>query len=142
MQTSLLAIAKKAQEKKDLRFFNLYRLIDETLLLDCWRDIRKKAAYGVDGISAREYGENLTENVRNLALLDVYGRVAGLLLDLAVERDGRLMIIEKLSQKDIADRVGASREMISRIFKDLVAGGYVEIQQRRITINRDLPPHW
>ncbi len=66
MQTSLLAIAKKAQEKKDLRFFNLYRLIDESLLLDCWRDIRKKAAYGVDGISAREYGENLIENIRNL----------------------------------------------------------------------------
>ena len=66
MQTSLLAIAKKAQEKKDLRFFNLYRLIDESLLLDCWRDIRKKAAYGVDGISAQEYGENLIENIRNL----------------------------------------------------------------------------
>ena len=44
MQTSLRAIAKKAQEKKDLRFFNLYRLIDEDLLLDCWRDIRKNAA--------------------------------------------------------------------------------------------------
>ena len=84
----------------------------------------------------------LTENVRNLALLDVYGRVARLLLDLAVERDGKLVITEKLSQKDIGDRVGASREMISRIFKDLIAGGYVEVQQRRITINRDLPPRW
>ena len=66
MQTSLLVIAKKAQEKKDLRFFNLYRLIDENLLLECWRDIRKKAAYGVDGISAQQYGENLIENIRNL----------------------------------------------------------------------------
>jgi len=66
MQTSLLAIAKKAQEKKDLRFFNLYRLIDENLLLDCWRDIRKNAAYGVDGIGAREYAEDLTGNIRNL----------------------------------------------------------------------------
>ena len=52
MPTSLLAIAKKAQEKKDLRFFNLYRLIDENFLLECWRDIRKNAAYGVDRISA------------------------------------------------------------------------------------------
>ena len=66
MQTSLLAIAKKAQEKKDLRFFNLYRLIDENFLLECWRDIRKKAAYGVDGISAEQYGENLIDNIRNL----------------------------------------------------------------------------
>jgi len=66
MQTSLLVIAKKAQEKKDLRFFNLYRLIDENLLLECWRDIRKKAAYGVDGIRAQQYGENLIDNIRNL----------------------------------------------------------------------------
>ena len=66
MPTSLLAIAKKAQEKKDTRFFNLYRLIDENLLLDCWRDIRKNAAYGVDRIGARQYGENLMDNIRNL----------------------------------------------------------------------------
>ena len=66
MQTSLLAIAKKAQERKDTRFFNLYRLIDENLLLDCWRDIRKNAAYGVDRISAQQYGENLIDNIRKL----------------------------------------------------------------------------
>ena len=66
MQTSLLAIAKKAQEKKDLRFFNLYRLIDENFLHDCWRDIRKNAAHGVDGIGAQEYAEDLTGNIRNL----------------------------------------------------------------------------
>lgn len=84
----------------------------------------------------------LTENVKNLALLDVYGRVARLLLELAVERGGRLVITEKLTQKDIADRVGASREMISRIFKELVAGGYVDVEKRQITINKDLPPRW
>jgi RNA-directed DNA polymerase len=66
MPTSLLAIAKKAQEKKDLRFFNLYRLIDENFLLDCWRDIRKNAACGVDRVSAQEYGESLMDNIRNL----------------------------------------------------------------------------
>ena len=66
MPTSLLAIAKKAQEGKQHRFLNLYRLIDEGHLLNCWRDIRKNAAYGVDRISAREYGENLMDNIRNL----------------------------------------------------------------------------
>ena len=66
MPTSLLAIAKKAQEQKDLRFFNLYRLIDESFLLECWRDIRKNAASGVDQVSAQEYGENLIDNIRNL----------------------------------------------------------------------------
>src|SRR2546427_4006755 len=66
MPTSLLAIAKKAREKKDVRFFNLYGLIDEILLRDCWRDIRKNAASGVDDVSAKEYEENLMDNIRNL----------------------------------------------------------------------------
>jgi len=81
----------------------------------------------------------LTDNIRSLALLDVYGRVARLLLELASEQDGRLVVSEKLTQQDIAERVGASREMISRIFKDLVTGGYISIENKHITINRDLP---
>ena len=81
----------------------------------------------------------LTDNIRSLALLDVYGRVARLLLELATEQDGRLVVAEKLTQQDIAERVGASREMVSRIFKDLVAGGYISIDHKHITINRDLP---
>lgn len=84
----------------------------------------------------------LTENIRSLALLDVYGRVARLLLGLATEQDGRLVVSEKLTQQDIAERVGASREMISRVFKDLVTGGYISVENRQITINRDLPEHW
>jgi CRP/FNR family cyclic AMP-dependent transcriptional regulator len=74
--------------------------------------------------------------------MDVYGRVARLLLDLAVPENGRLVIEEKLTQQDIANRVGASREMISRILKDLTTGGYVSIDQRRITIYKTPPRHW
>ena len=66
MQTSLLAIANKAKDRKHYRFLNLYRLIDEKLLLACWGDIRKNAAYGVDRMSAGEYGENLLANIRDL----------------------------------------------------------------------------
>ena len=84
----------------------------------------------------------LTESVKNLALLDVYGRVARLLLELAVEENGRLVIQEKLTQQDVASRVGASREMISRIFKDLTAGGYISIDKKQITIHRNPPRHW
>jgi CRP/FNR family cyclic AMP-dependent transcriptional regulator len=84
-----------------------------------------------------------TEKVRNLALMDVYGRVARLLLSLAVEQpDGRMVVPERLTQQDIADRVGASRDMISRIFKDLTIGGYVTIENRTITIHRKPPARW
>ena len=85
---------------------------------------------------------DLTENVRSLALMDVYGRVARLLLELAEERDGRLCINEALTHKDIASRVGASREMISRIFSDLTAGGYVGKENGRLVIMRKPPPRW
>ena len=84
----------------------------------------------------------LTENVRSLALMDVYGRVARLLLELAEERDGRLVVDEPLTHKDIASRVGASREMISRIFSDLSEGGYVVKEDGHLVIARKPPPRW
>lgn len=84
----------------------------------------------------------LTENVRSLALMDVYGRVARLLLELAEELDGRLVVKESLTQKDIAARVGCSREMISRIFSDLVDGGYVRKEDKHFVIMRKPPPKW
>jgi len=83
-----------------------------------------------------------TMNVKNLALLDVYGRVARLLTELAVDRDGRRVVPERLTHKEVADRVGSSREMITRLFKDLAAGGYIEVEDRLITLKRPLPPAW
>lgn len=83
-----------------------------------------------------------TENVKSLALSDVYGRLVKLLLTLGVERDGNLVVPEKLTQQDIAERVGASRDMISRLLKDLAAGGYLSVQDRTITILKKPPPGW
>jgi len=84
----------------------------------------------------------LTASVKNLALLDVYGRVARLLLELAEEDRGKLVIKEKLTQQDIASRVGASREMVCKILKDLGVGGYISVKQKRITIHKAPPRHW
>jgi CRP/FNR family transcriptional regulator, cyclic AMP receptor protein len=84
-----------------------------------------------------------TDNVKHLALLDVYGRVARLLLNMAVEQpDGKLMIPDKLTQQEIAERVGASRDMVSRIFRDLTQGGYISVENRIITINKKPPARW
>jgi CRP/FNR family transcriptional regulator, cyclic AMP receptor protein len=96
---------------------------------------------------ARTLIKNLTERVRkltadvkSLALQDVYGRVANVLMDLSIERgDGTLYVPEKLTQQDIADRVGASREMVARILKDLTIGDYVRFEGRHIIINTRLP---
>jgi CRP/FNR family cyclic AMP-dependent transcriptional regulator len=83
-----------------------------------------------------------TENVKSLALSDVYGRLVRLITALAVERQGALVVPEKLTQQDIAERVGASRDMISRLLKDLVGGGYLAIQERTITILKKPPAGW
>ena len=84
----------------------------------------------------------LARNVSNLALLDVYGRVARVLLEQAVEQADGEMITEKLTQQEIADMVGASRAMVSRILKDLKAGGYISVDKKRITIHQKLPSRW
>jgi len=84
----------------------------------------------------------LTENVRSLALMDAYGRVARLLLESAVTEKGVQYVPEKLTQSEIASRVGCSREMVSRIFKDLVQGRYITLEPDRIVINRKPPARW
>lgn len=84
----------------------------------------------------------LTENVKSLALMDVYGRVAHLLIDLATDDNGKLVIAAKPTQQDMANRIGASREMISRILKDLEAGGYITVESKRIVIAKNLPSGW
>lgn len=84
----------------------------------------------------------LSENVKSLALLDVYGRVAKTLLAMASDRDGELVVEKRLTQQDIANRVGASREMVARIMKDLVTGGYISIADKKIVIKEKLPERY
>lgn len=85
----------------------------------------------------------LTEQVKGLALQDVYGRVARLLMELSdAQGDARVLRV-RLTQQQIADRVGASREMVNRIMKELSAGGYVtQGRERQLVIQRKLPSAW
>ncbi len=84
---------------------------------------------------------NLTERVSALALNDVYGRLAATLKDIAREEDGRL-ITQALTQQELAQMIGASREMVSRIFKELKAGDYIHLEDKRIVLNKKLPARW
>ena len=81
----------------------------------------------------------LSDNVRSLALMDVYGRVAKILLGMAQEEDGIMVINKRPTQQDIANHIGASREMVARILKDLTTGNYITIDGRRLIINEKLP---
>jgi len=64
--------------------------------------------------------------IESLALLDVYGRVARALLEMAESDGERKIIRNKVSRQDLAKVVGASREMVSRVMKDLEERGMIE----------------
>ena len=64
--------------------------------------------------------------IESLALMDVYGRVARLLLDMAETADGQTIVKKKISKQDIAKMIGASREMVSRVMKDLQTRGLID----------------
>jgi CRP/FNR family cyclic AMP-dependent transcriptional regulator len=84
-----------------------------------------------------------TESARSLALLDAYGRLVRLLDGLAVARaDGTRVVEQKLTHQDIAQRIGCSRELVSRLLKDLQKGGYVAREAQRYTLLRKLPAKW
>ncbi|MFT3718899.1 Crp/Fnr family transcriptional regulator [Pseudorhodoferax sp.] len=84
-----------------------------------------------------------TNAVRNLAFTDVYGRITQLLVELAEPQpDGTALVRERMTQQEIASRVGCSREMVSRILRDLEAGGYIGLRDRRIALLTRLPARW
>ena len=95
---------------------------------------------GIAKFLARRVVE-LTEDVSDMAMLDVYGRVARTLEKHAREEDGRL-ITGRFTHQEIAAMVGASREMISKILKELKIGGYIEVEEKRIILQKKLPKAW
>jgi CRP/FNR family cyclic AMP-dependent transcriptional regulator len=82
----------------------------------------------------------LVVRTKAFTMKDVYGRVTELLLHAAEERDGQR--ITALSHAEIGHRVGATREMVGRILRDLARGGYIEAGRGRITILRKPPARW
>jgi CRP/FNR family transcriptional regulator, cyclic AMP receptor protein len=84
-----------------------------------------------------------TETARNMALLDVYGRVIATLEghEGPATPDAPVLLTQ-ITHQSIASRVGASREMVSRLLKDLEKGGYIELGVKRITLLKKLPARW
>jgi CRP/FNR family transcriptional regulator, cyclic AMP receptor protein len=84
-----------------------------------------------------------TETARQMALLDVYGRViATLESQQGAATADKPVQLTQITHQQIASRVGASREMVSRLLKDLEKGGYIELGVKRITLIKKLPARW
>ena len=80
------------------------------------------------------------EIIGNLATLDVYGRVAHIMIDLA-KKDGEeveegILIRERPTQQDIASMIGTSRETVSRVLSEFQKRGFVEMRGREILLSR------
>lgn len=90
--------------------------------------------------------QELTDNVKSLALQDVYGRVVKVLMSLSEPvgeiKDRQRLVKQRLTQQEIANRVGSSREMVARILKDLTIGGYISQEKKQILINGRLPENY
>lgn len=84
----------------------------------------------------------LVDRIGDLALLDVYGRVSNTLLSLASKEIDESHLTLTITHQELANLVGASREMITRILNDLKKGGYLTIENRKITLINPLPKRW
>lgn len=83
----------------------------------------------------------LSESVKSLALKDVYGRIRALLYSLS-QQEGDARFAGPITQQEIANRVGASREMVARILKDLSTGQYIRVEKKKVYFEKDLPDHY
>jgi CRP/FNR family cyclic AMP-dependent transcriptional regulator len=84
-----------------------------------------------------------TLSAKHMALNDVYGRLKLLFESLGEDGEGESRrMTERLTHKDLAQRLGCSREMVSRVMKDLKGGGYVSQVDGRLVLERPLPPRW
>ena len=84
-----------------------------------------------------------TETARNMALLDVYGRLVATLESYQGPASADApVLLQDLTHQALASRVGASREMVSRLLKDLEKGGYIDLGVKRITLKKKLPARW
>lgn len=84
----------------------------------------------------------MTEDVSSLALLDVYGRIARIMEGESVEQPDGSKLLPRMTHQELAKRVGSSREMVSKILKDLRIGGYVSVESHRIRLVKPLPSNW
>lgn len=89
-----------------------------------------------------------THTVRNMALLDAYGRLVQVLQEIAEpaiaegEQKGQQKIPARTTHAQLAQRIGTSREMVSRLLRDLEKGGYMRSDKRVMWVVKRLPVRW
>ena len=83
-----------------------------------------------------------TKQVKTIAMDGVYERTVALLDEVAISDGTSLQIPGSITQTEIASRIGATREMVGHVLRDLVRGGYIFKASRKFTIIKPLPKRW
>ena len=84
----------------------------------------------------------LTEKVKQMALSNVYERTISVLQDMA-DKEGDIYVIHnRPTQHELATMVGASREMINKVMKELIKGGYISVDEKKLKIEHTPPTSW
>lgn len=115
-------------------------IVSRAKFAECWASCPQIYRKLLQQLSYRI--RQLTDELKRVASMDVYQRLAKLLLELATRHGDSLIVRQRLTQQDLASRICASREMVNRILQDLVAGGYIAVEHRQIVIKRKLPQRW
>jgi len=76
--------------------------------------------------------------IGRLALMDVYGQVAALLLEMSETIEGQLVITKKIVKQNMARIIGCSREMVNRSMKDLQSGGFIEVRDNSMYLRGNI----
>lgn len=117
-------------------------MVSRQLLLDY---LREEPEFALD-LMARviRRARTATQSARNVALMDVYSRLVLLLQDMAgpLQSDGSRTIAQRITHQQLAQHLACSREMVSRLLKDLERGGYVRLEKGLLVLARGLPAHW
>jgi CRP/FNR family cyclic AMP-dependent transcriptional regulator len=107
--------------------------ISRSAFLNCLKDNFDAAMLIIRNLVKRL--READRKIESLALIDVYGRVARLLIEMAKQQPDGEWVVEKAPPKqEIARMIGASREMVSRVVKDLNDKGVIRAEKRRIIV--------
>ena len=138
-------IKKKKVKNKILAKYHISRILRCHFVLDLFLHCLNDSSVFADAVmrSLVRRLRSADHKIESLALLDVYGRVARTLIEMASRNDDeQLVIADKVSRQDIAKTVGASREMVSRVMKVFSESGHIEeLADGRVLLHDHLMGH-
>ena len=138
-EISLLDLEPRTASVKTLEDSH-FLLISREALTQVIRQNPDVALSLIQGITKRF--RSTIDSVKRFAFSTVYKRLVAVMLEMAEPVGDKLVIKERLTHQNLADLVGSSRVMVSRILKDLTTGEYISTEKGRIVINRKLPDQY